>query len=147
LAREVERDALAGLALRVELDQVAGELADGLARPRLERLPGLAAELRERGRRGVGADVSRDLAELLVRDVEAVLAAEGEQEVVACDAGDGVRLEPEQTADPVILVHDVVARAEVGERLQRPAAHAALAGHAAAEDLMVGQEDEAELAP
>ena len=74
LAREVERDALACLALRVELDQVAGELADGLPRARLERLPRLAAELRERGRRGVGADVARDLAELLVRDVEAILA-------------------------------------------------------------------------
>ena len=143
----VERDALAGLALRVELDQVAGELADGLARPRLERLPGLAAELRERGRRGVGADVSRDLAELLVRDVEAVLAAEGEQEVVARDAGDRLRLEPEQPADAVILVHDVVAGAEVGERLQCASAEAALARHTAAEDLVIGQEDEAELAP
>ena len=147
LAREVERDALAGLALRVELDQVAGELADGLARPRLERLPGLAAELRECGRRGVGADVARDLAELLVRDVEAVLAAEGEQEVVARDAGDRVRLEPEQAADAVILVHDVVAGAEVGERLQCASAEAALARHTAAEDLVIGEEDEAELAP
>src|SRR5207253_4178171 len=147
LAREVERDALAGLALRVELDQVAGELADGLARPRLERLPGLAAELRERGRRGVGADVSRDLAELLVRDVEAVLAAEGEQEVVARDAGDRVRLEPEEAADAVILVHDVVAGAKVGERLQCASAEAALARHTAAEDLVIGEEDEAELAP
>ena len=147
LAREVVRDSLSGLALRVELDQVAGELADGLARARLERLPRLAAELRERGRRGVGADVARDLAELLVRDVEAILAAEREQEVVARDAGDGVRLEPEQPADAVILVHDVVAGAEVGEGLQRAAAEAALARHAAAEDLVVGQEDEAEVAP
>src|SRR5207248_5202687 len=39
LAREVVRDALAGLALRIELDQVAREFADGLARARLERLP------------------------------------------------------------------------------------------------------------
>ena len=147
LAREVVRDSLARLALRVQLDQVAGELADGLARARLERLPRLAAELRERGRRRVGADVARDLAELLVRDVEPVLAAEGEQEIVARDAGDGVRLEPEQPPDAVILVHDVVARAEVGEGLQRPAAEAALARHAAAEDLVVGQEDEAEVAP
>ena len=147
LAREVVRDSLARLALRVELDQVAGELADGLARARLERLPRLAAELRERGRRGVGADVARDLAELLVRHVEPVLAAEGEQEVVARDAGDGVRLEAEQPADAVILVHDVVAGAEVGEGLQRAPAEATLARHAATEHLVVGQQDEAEVAP
>ena len=147
LAREVVRDSLLGLALRVELDQVAGELANRLARTRLERLPRLAAELRQRGRRGVGADVARDLAELLVRDVEAVLAAEGEQEVVAGDAGDRVRLEPEQAPDAVILVHDVVAGAQVGEGLQRATAEAALARHATPEDLVVGQEDEAEVAP
>src|SRR4051812_32997648 len=147
LAREVVRDPLPGLALGVQLDQVARELADGLARARLERLPRLAAELRERRCRRVGADVARDLAELLVRDVEAVLSTEREQEIVARDAGDGVRLEPEQPADAVVLVHDVVARAEVGEGLQRAAAEAALARHAAAEDLVVGQEDEAEVAP
>ena len=82
-----------------------------------------------------------------MRDVEAVLPAEGEQEVVARDARDGVRLEPEQPADAVVLVHDVVARAQVGEGLQRAAAEAAFARHAAAEDLVVGQEDETEVAP
>src|SRR5205085_12553774 len=54
---------------------------------------------------------------------------------------------PEQPADALILVHDVVARAEVGEGLQGSAAETALARHAAAEDLVVGQEDEAEIAP
>ncbi len=147
LVREVVRDSLARLPLRVELDQLAGELADGLPRARLHRLPRLAAELRERGRAGVGADVARDLAELLVRDVEPVLAAEGEQEIVARHARDGLRLEPEELADAVVLVDDVVAGAEVGEGLQRPAAEAALARRAAAEDLVVGQEDEAEVAP
>ena len=38
-----------------------------------------------------------------MRDVEAVLAAEGEEEVVAGDAGDVLRLEPEETPDAVIL--------------------------------------------
>src|SRR5213075_2251783 len=104
---------------------------------RLQQLPRLAAELRERGRLRVGADVARDLAELLVRDVEAVLAAEREQEVVARDAGDLLRLEPEQLADAVVLVDDVVARAQVGEALQRAAADPALARHAPAEDLVV----------
>ena len=147
LVREVVRDALVRLALRVERDQLAGELVHRLARARLEQLPRLAAELRERGRRRVGADVARHLAELLVRDVEAVVAAEREQEVVARDAGDLLRLEAEQLADAVVLVHDVVAGAQVGERLQRAAAEAPLARRAAAEDLVVGQQDEAELAP
>ena len=133
--------------LRVERDQLGRELVHRLARARLEQLPRLAAELRERGRLRVGADVARDAAELLVRDVEAVVAAEREQQVVARDAGDLLRLEAEQLADAVILVDDVVARAQVGERLQRAAAEAPLARHAAAEDLVVGQEDEAELAP
>src|SRR5262249_32342578 len=106
LVREIVGDSLARLALRVELDQVSRELADGLPRARLERLPPLPAELRERRRRGVRADVAGDLAELLVRDVEPVLAAEGEQEVVARDPGDGVRLEAEQPPDAVVLVDD-----------------------------------------
>jgi hypothetical protein len=46
-----------------------------------------------------------------VRDVEPVLAAEGEQQVVARDAGDLLRLERLQAADAVVLVDDVVARA------------------------------------
>ena len=135
------------LALRVERDQLGRKLLHRLACARLEQLPGLAAELRERGRLRVGADVARDAAELLVRDVEAVVAAEREQQVVARDACDLLRLEAEQLADAVILVDDVVAGAQVGERLQRAAAEAPLPRHAAAEDLVVGQEDEAELAP
>ena len=118
LVREVEAIALARLALRVERDQLAGELLHRLARARLEQLPRLAAELRERRRLRVGADVAGDLADLLVRDVEAVLAAEREEEVVARDAGDGLRLEAEQLADAVVLVDDVVAGAQVGERLR-----------------------------
>ena len=47
----------------------------------------------------------------------------------------------------MILVHDVVAGAEIGEGLQRAPAQTALARRAAAEDLVVGQEDEAEVAP
>ena len=121
---EVVRDALARLPLRVERDQLGRELLHRLAGARLEQLPRLAAELRERGRGRVGADVARDLAELLVRDVEAVVAAEREQQVVARDAGDLLRLEAEQLADAVVLVHDVVAGAQVGERLQRATAEA-----------------------
>ena len=115
VVREVVRRPLGALALRVELEQLPGELADGRAGARLEVLPGLAAELRERRRGRVGADVLRELAELLVRDVEPVVAAEGEVEVVARDAGDLLRLEAEQVPDAVILVDDVVADPQVGE--------------------------------
>ena len=82
-----------------------------------------------------------------MRDVEAVLAAEGDEEVVAGDARDLSRLEAEQPADAVVLVDDVVAGAQVGERLQRAAEARVDAARAAAEDLRVGQEHEAELAP
>ena len=135
------------LPLGVEGDQLAGELAHRLARAGLEVLPGLAAQLGERGRGRIGADVLRDLAELLVRDVEAVLAAEGDEEVVARDAGHLARLETEQLADAVILVDDVVTRAEVGERCERAAEAPVGARRPLPEDLRVGQQDEPELAP
>ena len=82
-----------------------------------------------------------------MRDVQPVVAAEREEEVVACDVRDRLRLEAEQLADAVVLVDDVVARAQVGERLQRPAAHPAGARCAAAEDLRVGSRASAEVAP
>ena len=99
------------------------------------------------GELGVGADVLRDLAQLLVRDVEPVLAAEGEKEVVARDPGDLLRLEAEQFPDAVVLVDDEVAGAEVGEGRERAAEPPVGARRSLAEDLRVGQEDEAELAP
>ncbi len=120
VAVEVEGDAARALPLRVEGEQLAGELAHRGARAGLEVLPRLATELRERRRAGVGADVPRELAELLVRHVEAVVAAEREEEVVARDAGDLLRLEAEELADAVVLVDDVVADPEVGERRERP---------------------------
>ena len=58
LVREIEARALGTLALRVEREQLAGELAHRLARAALEVLPRLAAELGERGRLRVGADVA-----------------------------------------------------------------------------------------
>ena len=82
-----------------------------------------------------------------MRDVQPVLAAEREQQVVARDAGHLLRLEAEQLADAVVLVHDEVAGAEVGERLERAAAYPALARNAATEDLVIRQQHEPELAP
>src|SRR5207245_5169481 len=71
----------------------------------------------------------------------------GEQEVVAHDVCDLLRLEGQQLADAVVLVHDVVARAEVGERLECARTGAALARRSLAENLRVREQDEAELAP
>ena len=82
-----------------------------------------------------------------MRDVEAVVAPEGEEEVVARDARDLLRLEAEQPPDAVVLVDDEVARAQVGEGGERPAEAAVGARRPLAEDLRVGQQNEAELAP
>src|SRR5207248_9574441 len=84
---------------------------------------------------------------LLVRDVEAVVAAKREEEIVARDAGDLLRLEAEELADAVVFVHDEVAGAQVGERLQRSPADAPLLRHAATEDLVIREQDEPELSP
>ena len=59
-----------------------------------------------------------------------------------------LRLEAEQLADAVVLVHDVVAGAQVGERLQRaPDARGLRPRRALAEELRVGQQDEVQVAP
>ena len=72
---QVERDPGSLLAAGVEREELPGKLADGRPRPALQVLPGLAAELRQRGGARVRADVAADLGKLLVRDVQAVLAA------------------------------------------------------------------------
>ena len=82
-----------------------------------------------------------------MRDIEPVVAAEAEEEVVARDPGDRLRLEAEQLADAVVLVDDVVAGAQVGERLEGAAAEPTFLRHATAEDLMVREKDEPEVAP
>ena len=135
------------LPLRVELNELAGHLAQVGARPRLQVVPRLAAELREGRRLRVGADVAADLADLLVRDVDAVVAAVGEQQVVARDTGDLSRLEAEELRDAVVLVHDVVAGAQVGEALQCTPRRGRGARRALAEDLRVGQQRDTEVTP
>ncbi len=147
LVLDVVRDARLRLPLCVELQQVARELSKVLARPRLQVVPRLASELRQRRCARVGADVAADLPDLLVGDVDAVVAAEGEQEIVARDARDLLRLEAEQLGDAVVLVHDVVAGAEVREALQRTARSSRGARRSLAEDLRVGQQRDAEVAP
>ena len=138
LVLKVVGDARCLLALGVQRDQLGRELPHGLAGAGPQVLPGLAAELRERRRTCVRADVLRDLAELLVRDVETVVAPESEEEVVPRDAGDLLRLEPEQLPDAVVLVDDEIAGPQVGEGGERPPEAAVGARRPLAEDLRVG---------
>ncbi len=106
--------ALAGAALGVEVEQLAGQGAGGAAGPRLHVLPALAAERRER-RFAAGADVAAQLRELVGGDVDAVLALVFEVEVVAGDAADLAGLEAGEAGDAVVLVDDVVADPQVAE--------------------------------
>src|ERR687888_983705 len=118
-----------------------------LAGTGLQVVPGLAAQLGQRRLLRVGADVAADLADLFVRDVDTVVAAEREQQVVAGDPRDLLRLEAAQLGDAVVLVDDVVAGAQIGEALQRTAGRRGGARRALAEDLRVGEQREPEVAP
>src|SRR5581483_6662694 len=82
-----ERMPLAALALDVEREQLAGELLGGVAGARLQRLPARAAEARQRRLLAAGAEVTRDLGELVRRRVDAVVAVVLEVEVVARHPG------------------------------------------------------------
>ena len=59
--------ALAALALRVQVQQLAGQLLGGPACPRLDRVPAGAAELRQRRVGAARADVTADLRKLVDR--------------------------------------------------------------------------------
>ena len=106
--------ALAGPALGIEVEQLAGQGAGRLARPRLHVLPAFAAQRRER-RFAAGADVAAQLGELVDGDEDAVLALVFEVEVVAGDAADLARLEAGEAGDAVVLVDDVVADPQFAE--------------------------------
>ena len=73
------------------------------------------------------ADVARDLRELVGGHEDAVVALVFEVQVVARDARHGARLEAGEARDAVVLVHDDVAGAQIGERAQRAPAAAARA--------------------
>ncbi len=134
------------LALGVQRHQLSRQLAGGMAGTGLDELPGTSAELRERRLAAVGTDVAGHLSHLVVRHVQAVLAPERKQQIVAGDPSDRLRLEAEQLADAVVLVDDVVTRSQVGERPQRPG-DARLARRPPAEDLRLGHERDAEFTP
>ena len=97
------------------------------------------------GMLAAGADVARDLRELVGGDEDAVIALVFEVQVVARDVGDRARLEAGEARDAVVLVHDDVAGAQVGERAQRAAARgtrcsARALGAAAAQEAVLGED-------
>jgi hypothetical protein len=143
-------EARAPLALRVEVDELAGQLLGGAPGAGLQRLPRLAAELGQRRMAAARADVAADLRQLVDRHEHLVRAGELELEVVARDAADGLGVEAGEAREAVVLVDDDVARAQVGERAQGAAppaseVHAAgPLGALAAEQAMLGQDGELE---
>ena len=80
-------------------------------------------------------------------DENTVFAPEAEKQVVAGDSCDLLRLETEQLGDPVVLMNDVVARAEIGEARERPAGRRCRPRRPPAEDLGVREKRDPEVAP
>ena len=117
-----ERVALAALALRVQVEQLAGELLRRAAGARLDLVPARAAELAQRRRAAVRAQVAGDLRQLVDRHEDLVVALELEVQVVTRGARDGLGVEPGEARDAMVLVDDEVTRAQVGEAAQQAAA-------------------------
>ena len=101
--------ALPHLPLCVEVDQLARHRARGTPGSGLHVRPALAAQRREGGLVALGADVAADPRELVGRREDPVAAAVLELEVVAGHPGEGLRVEPREARDPVVLVHHEVA--------------------------------------
>ena len=80
-----------------------------------------------------------------MRHVEHVLALVLEQEVVAGDAGHGPGRDAVEAPDAVVLVHHVVALAQVEEGRQRGAADEALLAGGAAQQRALGNDGQLEL--
>ncbi len=129
----VRREGMAapGAALRVQVEQLAGQLARRPPGARLDPLPALRAQGRELRRLAARADVAGDLGQLVGGREDPVVTAVAELEVVAGDAGDGLGLEAREAGDSVVLVDDVVAHSQVGEGRQPPSRRSRRGGAAA----------------
>ena len=95
-----------------------------------------------------GADVAADLGQLVDGHEHAVRAGVLEVQVVARDVGDRLGVEPGEARDPVVLVDDDVAGAQVREAPQTPRAGArvrSLWRPSAAEQPVLGDHREVEL--
>ena len=130
---------------RVQLEQLLGEVRDGLPDALLRPQPLGAAELREV--RVLGAAVARDPVDLLDRDEDLVGAGEAQLEVVAVLAVGPVAApeHPLVAGDAVVDVDDEVARRQPLEDVARddPPERLGPADADRAEQLAVGDEDEA----
>ncbi len=100
--------------LLVEHDELLCDLADRRADLALRLREVAAAEAMQR--RGLAADVLAEGVDLVGRHVELVAALVGDEQVVAFDAADRALDHALVLADAVLVVDDVVARAEIFER-------------------------------
>ena len=112
--------ALAPLALRVQVEQLAGQLLRRPPCPRLDRVPACAAELRKRRMGAAGADVAADLRQLIDRHEHPVGPRVFQIQVVPRDPGDSLGVEPCKPRDPVILVNDDIPGPQIGKAPQHP---------------------------
>jgi len=99
----------------VQPDQLVGHVLEGFLHPRARLLPGGAAQA-VYGRRGVlAAGESLHQIEALRGDVELGAVGVLEMGELLFRAGDGDPLQAAEDADPMVHVHDVVARLQVAE--------------------------------
>ena len=108
--------ALCLAAFAVDLDQVFCELLDRGARLGLSRFPFAPAQLGKPRLLLVRADVFVDAPDLRRRDEQPIAVAVFDLHVVRADARDFHRLESQVFALAVHLVHDDVARMQVGQQ-------------------------------
>ncbi len=107
--------------MRVQMQQFAGHLARRAPGPALDVLPASAAQLGQRRCSPGRAHVPHDLRDLVVGHVEHVRVAVRDVEVVAGDPGHRLGGDALEPAHAVVLVHHVVAFAQVAEaRTARP---------------------------
>ncbi len=138
-----EGEAGGRFARRVDLDQLAGEVADRASDAGLRALPLGPAELAQRRRRATG--VAGDPPDLVGRQEDLVGPGEVELEVLLDVIAERALRHPDVAGDPVVDVDDVVAGLELADEVS---SHHALAArqspHARrAEQLAVGQHEQA----
>ena len=109
-SRAAQRRALARLALRVQVEQFRGHVADLLGGALARLGPLIGAELVQRRAFGRRAGVARDQVQLLHRHVELVAAGVFEHHELAVLAGHLHDLQADVAADAVFLVHHGRAR-------------------------------------
>ena len=150
VAVDREGVALAALALGVEVEQLAGQLLGGAAGAGLDRVPAGATQLGQRRVAATAPDVAADLGQLVDGHEHPVRAGVLQVQVVPGDVGDRLGVKAGEAGDPVVLVDDDVAGAQVREAAQHPPAIPArgtpgLGGAAAMKQPVVGDHREVEL--